>query len=157
MSRLEGNERWQSKMLLAEHQEQYERRGQANPAGQPTAEELTLIRDYVLLPHLLVMVQKSIQDMENSAGMLKRLYLAAAQVLLSRISEDMYSLKRELARRNIRIVGDEQVDLVLYHRFICRGYEDRFGMVREVMKAQISIRLTKYVADLTEVLRQQAP
>ncbi|UUZ95806.1 hypothetical protein LJK87_16195 [Paenibacillus sp. P25] len=58
MSKLDGNERWKSKMVLTEHVEGYERRNEPKNQGRPTGEELTMVRDYVLLPLLLTMVQK---------------------------------------------------------------------------------------------------
>ncbi|CAH0120128.1 MULTISPECIES: hypothetical protein [unclassified Paenibacillus] len=149
MSKLDGNERWKSKMLLTEHQEQYEHRHDAkNSRKRPTEDELIMIRDCILLPYMLSMVQKSIEDIENRSNLLKQLYLTAGRVLMNRISADLYRLRRELSRRNIKIMNDEQADMVIYHRFICRGYEERFGMVRDVMRSEISIRLSKYVKEL---------
>ncbi|MFD0867578.1 MULTISPECIES: hypothetical protein [Paenibacillus] len=148
MSKLDGNERWKSKMLLTEHQEQYENRREKNSRKQPTEEEFKMIRDYILLPYMLSMVQKSIEDIENHSNLLKQLYLTAGRALMNQISTDLYSLRRELSKRNIKIISDEQADMVIYHRFICRGYEDRFGMVRDVMRAEISIRLSKYIKEL---------
>ncbi|NRS15973.1 hypothetical protein HPY28_06100 [Brevibacillus sp. HB1.2] len=149
MSKLDGNERWKSKMLLTEHQEQYENRHDAkNSHKRPTEDEFKMIRDCILLPHMLSMVQKSIEDIENHSNLLKQLYLTAGRALMSQISADLYSLRRELSKRNIKIMSDEQADMVMYHRFICRGYEDRFGMVRDVMRSEISIRLSMYIKEL---------
>lgn len=148
MTKLDGNERWNSKMLLTEHQEQYEKRGDVKKNGQPTPEELTMIRDYILLPHMLTMIQKSIDDIEHSSNLLKRFYVTAAHSIMNRISADMYDLRRELKKRNIKILGDEQEDMVFYYHFTCRGYSDRFGMVRDVIRSEISIRLAKYIQDI---------
>ncbi|MDC0760455.1 hypothetical protein POF51_07120 [Brevibacillus sp. AG] len=149
MSKLDGNERWKSKMLLTEHQEQYENRHDTkNSRKRPTEDEFKMIRDCILLPHMLSMVQKSIEDIENHSNLLKQLYLTAGRALMSQISADLYSLRRELSKRNIKIMSDEQADMVMYHRFICRGYEDRFGMVRDVMRSEISIRLSMYIKEL---------
>ncbi|MFC5702228.1 hypothetical protein ACFPVX_13075 [Cohnella faecalis] len=153
MSKLEGNERWKSKMLLTEHQEQYDDRKTIKKTGQPTPDELTMIRDYVLLPHMMTIVQKSIDDIGRSPNTLKRLYSATAQVILNRLSKDSLDLRRELSRRNIRIMSDEQVDLIVYHRFICRGYEDRLGIVREVMRAEINVRLARYIVEIGELIQ----
>mgnify|MGYP001337987013 CR=1 FL=1 len=150
MSKLDGNERWKSKMLLTEHQEQYDNRNEVKHSRRrPTEDELIMIRDSILLPYMLTMVQKSIDDIENTPNLLKQLYLAAGRAIMNRISEDLYSLRRELSRRNIKIISDEQVELIVYHRFICRGYEDRFGMVRDVMRSEISIRLSKYLKEIS--------
>ncbi|CAG7658891.1 hypothetical protein ACFQI7_27670 [Paenibacillus allorhizosphaerae] len=151
MSKLDGNERWKSKMLLTEHKEQYDNRNEAKNThlrNRPTEDELVMIRDYILLPYMLSMAQKSIDDIENSNNILKQLYLTAGRVVMDKISDDLYSLRRELSKRNIKIMGDEHVEMIVYHRFICRGYEDRFGMVRDVMRSEISIRLSKYLKEI---------
>lgn len=154
MSKLDGNERWKSKMVLTEHVEGYERRNEPKNQGRPTGEELTMVRDYVLLPLLLTMVQKAADDIKNSTNILRRPFLAYIQILMDRITKDMYALRKELSKRNIKVVNDEQIDLVIYHKIICRGYEERFGMVRDVVRSEISIRLTKYLEDMTNSLRQ---
>ncbi|KIL40479.1 hypothetical protein SD70_12915 [Gordoniibacillus kamchatkensis] len=153
MSKLDGNERWKSKMLLTEHQEQYEARNNPKKQGHPTPEELTMVRDYVLLPHMLTMIQKSIDDIRNTPNLLNRLYMTAAQVLMNKISQDMYDLKRELSRRNIKVLNDEQIDLVVYYNYSCRGYKERFAIVREVARAEISVRLTQYLEELSKLMK----
>lgn len=157
MSKLDGNERWKTKMLLTEHQEHYENRDDdRKKSSGPSSEELTLIRDYVLLPHMLTMVQKSIDDINSSTNLLKKAYSALAQEVMARISQDLYGIRREFKRRNIKILNDEQVDTVLYYHFVCRGYQDRFGMVREVMRAEISVRLTKYLKGIMDEIKASA-
>ncbi|MGG1514707.1 hypothetical protein ABE504_04795 [Paenibacillus oryzisoli] len=148
MSKLDGNERWKSKMLLTEHQEQYEQRHDLRKASRPTSEELSMIRDYILLPHMLTIVQKSMDDIEHSHNVLRQLYLAIGQILMNQISQDIYNLRRELTSRSIKLVSDEQADVIVYHRFLCRGYEDRFGMTRDVMRSEISTRLKSYMKNI---------
>lgn len=155
MSKLDGNERWKSKMALIEHIEQYEKRNEPKNQGRPTTEELTMIRDYVLLPHMLSMVEKAAEEIKHSSNILRRHFLVSAQILMEKISKDMYALRRELTKRNIKVISDEQIDLVMYHKIICRGYEERFGMVRDVIRAEISVRLTKYLDELTSLLTKK--
>ena len=44
-------------------------------------------------------------------------------------------------------------ELVHYNKIICRGYEENFGIMREVMKAEISIRLGRYMSEVTSKLK----
>lgn len=168
MSKLDGNERWKSKMLLTEHVERYDQQhaggGQSPAAAAParapkernliTTEERTMLRDYILLPHMEKMVEKSIADVENSTNILKRAYLMAGQKILDRVAQDLYLLRRELKQRNIRILNEEHADLVVYHRYFCRGYEDRFGMTRDVMRSEISVKLARYTSELAMLLKE---
>ncbi|MBW4083049.1 hypothetical protein [Paenibacillus sp. S150] len=156
MSKLDGNERWKSKMLLTEHVEQYEQKHSSSESKIITAEERLMLRDYILLPYMDKMVQKSITDVEHSTNILKRLYLMAGQHILDQITKDLYRLRRELKQRNIRVLTEEQADLVVYHHYYCRGYEERFGMTRDVMRAEISLQLTKYTSDLAALLKERS-
>lgn len=61
--------------------------------------------------------------------------------------------RRSLSKRRIRLLSDEQVDLVLYHKYICRGYEERFGIVREVMRAEISVKFSGYISKIKAIMR----
>ncbi|MCL6458581.1 MAG: hypothetical protein K6T85_11305 [Gorillibacterium sp.] len=153
MSKLDGNERWNSKMLMTEHQEQYDSRHEIKYTG-PTPEELIMLRDYILLPHLLTMVQHNKEDIDSSSLLLKKLYQIATQVLMDRISKDIYALRREFSRRSIKVFADEQEDVVYYFKYICRGYENKFGIIREVMRAELSVKLTAYLADIYAVLKE---
>ncbi|GGD79762.1 hypothetical protein [Paenibacillus nasutitermitis] len=153
MSKLDGNERWKSKMLLTEHAEQYDQKQAASAVKHLTTEERVMIRDYILLPHMEKMIQKSISDVESSSNVLKRLYLAAGHKILISVAEDYYRLRGELKKRNIRVITEEQEDMVIYHKCYYRGYEERFGMTRDVMRSEISVRLTKYTAELVARLK----
>lgn len=155
--KLDGNERWKSKMLLPEHHEQYNSRGEPKLSGRPAPEELTLVRDYILMPHMLTIIQRSLDDINRSGHLFKHVFAALLLVMMDRVSSDLHMLRRELKRRNIKVVDDEQVDLVVYHRIICRGYEERFGLVRDVMRAEISKRLAKYASDVVGKLKEKGP
>ncbi|MEF2964528.1 hypothetical protein V3851_01690 [Paenibacillus sp. M1] len=156
MSKLDENERWKSKMLLTEHAERYDDQHHPHESKIITTEELTMLRDYILLPHMMTMVQKSLADVEYSTNILKRSYYMAGRYVLDSITKDLYRLRRELKQRNIKIVNEEQADLVVYYRYYCRGYEERFGMTRDVMRSEISLRLTKYTAELGALLKEHS-
>lgn len=120
-----------------------------------TAEERTMIRDYILLPHLQSMVQKSLDDIEYSTNILKRLYLMAGQRILDQIIKDSRNLKRELKQRDIRILEIEYEDFVINHHYHCRGYQDVFGITRDAMKSEISLKLSQYISELARYLKGQ--
>jgi hypothetical protein len=120
---------------------------------QITNDELTMIRDYILMPHMLTMVQRSIDDIEQTGNPLKPLYIAVARAVMDRISADMKRIRAEFAKSKIKLLNTETVDVVYYQHFVCRGYQDRFGMIREVMKAEISVRLGRYFAEVEKQLK----
>lgn len=155
MSKLDGNERWKSKLLLTEHADQYERQDGAPRNNLITSEERVMLRDYILLPHIETMIQKSLSELEYSVTILKRSYLMAGQYIMERVIQDQHRLRREMKQRNIKILHEEQSELVVYYRYYCRGYEERFGITRDVMRSEISLRLTRYMAELGVLLKER--
>ncbi|WP_233184401.1 hypothetical protein [Paenibacillus sonchi] len=89
MSKLDGNERWKSKMLLSEHQEKYDNRNKAPQTGRITTEELTMIRDAIMFPYMLTMCDKSLQDLKNSAHLFKQLFQQVIQIIMNYITKDL--------------------------------------------------------------------
>lgn len=122
-------------------------------SGQPTTEELTLIRDYILLPHLLTMVQRNLEDIERSGGILKKLYAQSANILMDRINKDLNEVRRQLKKANIKVHDEDYTDFRLGYPYTCRGYDGKFHIMREVLKAEISVKLTTYMGELTRSLR----
>ncbi|WP_256758153.1 hypothetical protein [Cohnella sp. WQ 127256] len=143
MTKLDGNERWKGKMLLTEHQEQYQDRHNKTQ-GRATNDELTMIRDVIMYPHMLTMCDKSLQEVKRNPNLFKRFFEQFIQMVMDRISKELFALRRELKIRNIKVFDDETADGIIYHRYSCRGYEDKFGIVRETLRTEISLRLARY-------------
>lgn len=128
------------------------------PIGQMmTNLELIMVRDLILLPYIDTMVTKSMKEIEISGNVLSRAYLKTGRYIQKRIIQDVYDLRRELKKRNIRVVEDMQDDFITYNMIYFRGYQDRFGLTRDVMRTEISLRLTKYIAELGDLLKNERP
>ncbi len=148
MSKLDGNERWKSKMLLAEHQEQYQDRHNKTPTGKATIEELKLIRDSILLPHILTMAQKGLDEINGSRITLHQIMAQFMRVLMDRVSLEAFHTRRELKQKSIRVLSEETIDEIVYNRYFCRGYNEKFGMTREVMRTEIAKHISRMAKDI---------
>lgn len=155
MSKLDGNERWKTKMLLTEHKEQYEQRDINKLTGRPTMDELVMIRDYIMMPHIITMIKKCIDDMELSHIALKGVLMRCLEVIMFRVSDEYYVLKRELKNRNIKVIDGDTNDGILFFKYYCRGYEEKFGITREALRSEISVRLTSYTEEIGIQLRKE--
>ena len=153
MTKLEGNGRWGGKMLLTEHQEQYDQRDRT-VLGKATEEELRLIRESILLPHLMTMLQRSIGEISRSQISMHNVMARVMRAVLDRVGLESFNARRELKKRNIKILSDEMQDDIVYTRYLCRGYEDKFGMTREVMRAEIGKHLTKVVESILKPIKE---
>ncbi|MEK4236489.1 hypothetical protein [Paenibacillus sp. FSL H7-0714] len=153
MTKLDGNERWKTKMIMTEHVEQYEEQQREKRDNMITMEERTMVRDLILLPYIDTMVGKSLKELEHSSSILKRTFLMAGEAIQRRIVQDTYRLQKELKQRNIKMLADEQDEFITYYKIFCRGYQERFGLTRDVMRTEISLRLTKYTNELGGILK----
>lgn len=117
-------------------------------------EEREMVRDLILLPYIDTMVAKSIKEIELSGNVLSRSYILAGRYIQKRIIQEVYRLRQELKKRNIKVVEDTQDEFITYNKIYCRGYQERFGLTRDVMRTEISLRLTKYTADLGVALSE---
>jgi hypothetical protein len=160
--KLEGNGLWESsRMMLPQHKEQSLAMSIQNDTSHqlkepPTRKELEMMREYILLPVALHIVDKKILEVERSPQMLKLLYSTAAKVLAKHILEDVQKSKKVLHEQNIRVFEDTKDDSELTYRYICRGYEDRFVMTRDFMRAEISVRIGRYVRRLAGAMKETA-
>jgi hypothetical protein len=105
-----------------------------------------MIRDLIMFPHMLTMSDKSLQEVRRFPNLYKRYFEQFVQIMMDRITKEMFALRRELKARNIKVFDDETADGIIYHRYVCRGYEDKFGIVREALRSEISVRLAKYAS-----------
>ncbi|MFD2328796.1 hypothetical protein ACFSR7_05985 [Cohnella sp. GCM10020058] len=118
--------------------------------GRVDAAELEMIRDYLLLPFMITMAERALEEAERSGNLLNRLFVEAAHLLLARLSTEAARMRKEFRDRGISVHGPAQEEMkdILMLRYTVRGYEDKFGIYREVAKAQISIQFGQYMGDL---------
>ncbi|MEF2966079.1 hypothetical protein V3851_09575 [Paenibacillus sp. M1] len=124
-------------------------------AGMITMEEREMMRDYILLTHIHAMVQKSITDLKYTDNILKKTFEMCGRVIEDRVITDMKALRQTLKGNGIVIQNEEHDGFVIRYHFTCRGYQDKFSMTRDVMKAEISIKLGKYVGEIGAAIKSQ--
>ncbi|MEC0227050.1 hypothetical protein [Paenibacillus alba] len=121
-----------------------QRHQQQTQTTMPTKEELEAIRDFVLLPMLLSIVEKNKQEIERTSYSMRTIFVKAANIIQNLITNDIQAVRKLLKERNIKVFEDEMIDLNLRYNYICRGYEDKFVLVRDVARAELMRRLGKY-------------
>lgn len=112
-----------------------------------------LIRDSVVLQNLLVMLQKSGAELKIMGTLLERAYAMSQRVIEDMVVADGKANRIALKEREIKIYREEHKDLVIYYYFTCRGREERFGVTRDVLRSEISVRLGKYIAELGQAIK----
>lgn len=108
--------------------------------------ELQLIKNYLLLPIVLDMLQDNIRYLSMSSMLkFRSIYENYTQSIMDRITADLVEIRRELRKANIKIYEEEQSGGCLSCKYICRGYQSEFTMLREHVRADISVMMRKYL------------
>ena len=116
-------------------------------------DEKKMIRDLILLQHIEPMVIKSLKEMELSSNILKRACLMTGQSLYYQIKKDADQVQKELKHRNIRVIENEQEELLVNYTILCRECEEHFVLTRDLMRTEIDLRLDKYTTEVEVLLR----
>lgn len=125
------------------------------PIEATTTEELELIRDYILMPHIMTMLDDERQSIERAGGILMRAKLSVHGAILDRVLKENRAIRQELKQRGIEVYNEEyDGEFIYYYKYVVRGYDDTFPITREAMKAAIQLRLTRYVAETSQALRE---
>ncbi|SDR80889.1 hypothetical protein SAMN05444162_0091 [Paenibacillaceae bacterium GAS479] len=124
----------------------------------PESFEREMIRDYIILTHMETMLQRSLDDFRFSEDILRNLYAMAGQEVMDRITNRQREIRRELASRDIKLLMDAEPQFgafVYNYKFLYHGYHQEFGMTRDVMRSQISIKFGEIAGDLSTLLKQK--
>jgi len=158
--KLEGNGLWESsRMMLPQHKEQALSLQNSKPSLKrepPTKKELELMKDCIILPVALHIVEKNCREIELSGQTLKLLYAAAAKVLAGHIREDLQQSRKRLAEQSIRMFEEAKDDTQLTYRYVCRGYEDKLLLTKDFMRAEISLKIGRYARSLAAAIQKAA-
>jgi DNA-directed RNA polymerase beta' subunit len=113
--------------------------------SQTTDEELSLIRDWIMLPYMLTMADKKMQETQQQTQLFKRLFARGIRLVMDEITHDISDLRKELSRRQIKVWEDVKQGDILYHKYRCRGYEGQLSIMRAVLRSEISDRYGQYI------------
>ncbi|MEC0229273.1 hypothetical protein [Paenibacillus alba] len=153
--KLEKNGLWESsRMMLPQHREalQNQRNHKPAPANRPTAEDIGVIRDYVLLPLMHGMIKRKAGEIEKSSETLRTLYARVAHALAAQILADLSETKTKMMQRGIQLFEENKDDRAIHYRYLCRGYEDTLMIAKDYMRAEISVRTARYIEQLLAVV-----
>ncbi|RUS47578.1 hypothetical protein [Cohnella sp. AR92] len=115
--------------------------------GQLTADEMYLVREAILLPLILQMLDKKLKEMEWSSDTLKTLYKRSIELVIDRVLQDHIGVRKELRARRIKTWDGDNTDFALYINYNCRGYDGNFFVTHDLAKSEIGVRLGKYIQE----------
>jgi len=118
------------------------------PKNGATIEELTMIRDNILLPHMLTVCQNSLEQVERSSNAFNPYFKEFIVAVMARINKELFAIRREFSKRKIKTRDDGAQNDIIYVQYWCRGYEGSFGVARETLRTELQLRMAKYAREV---------
>ncbi|MGG3509686.1 hypothetical protein ABES58_29995 [Paenibacillus lautus] len=118
-------------------------------------DESKLVKDYILLPLLLDVV-------ENDRGILSAAALkmpAITNALIDRLQKaalaDLAQVRRNMRERGLKVYEDRKTRLGVEVEFLCRGYHHKLSMLWGLVEAEIEQRSYTYLGlDIADMRRE---
>ena len=102
----------------------------------------------MLLPILMDILEKNRKDIERSKYSLKSIYAASADALMDFVHADLVKIRKDLRELKIKVIEEDRVDDAIHYKFIYKGYEHKFSLMRFVVLNEMNMRLLKYKEQL---------
>lgn len=115
-------------------------------------EELYLLRESILLPLLIEMIETGLTNMDESKNILKRAYLMTGSYMVVLVKADLARIRRQLSTAKIVSWEKGSTKHVLVHRYVRYNEESFLTIDRKEARAELSIRLGHYTEALKNLL-----
>ena len=116
----------------------------------PSAAEKLLVKQYVLLPILLTILQRDLDAVGESSLRISLPHIRVIQRMMASVRDDLIRVRHSLGRAGIRIYTEKKNAGGVMCKFICRGYHETVSLTREDTRTEISQLAGKYSDGLTE-------
>jgi hypothetical protein len=114
-------------------------------------DELSLVRDFIILPFLLTMIDNYSKSPEKTP--FEEYKPEHFQRLLDIIHADMVKIRAGLKAAQMKVVELAPFGPTLIYEYFCRGYRAEFRLMRTLAKVEISVKLGRYKGILDNELR----
>ncbi|WP_240421922.1 hypothetical protein [Paenibacillus periandrae] len=103
-----------------------------------TEEDIQLIKDYTLLPILLDMLARDIDELKvNQDRIIYNHVIFYLQEVESSIYPELQTIKNKMREKNIKILHTHMNSLGVDVEYMVRGYIHHFKMLRSLVKAEL--------------------
>lgn len=112
--------------------------------AQPAESEKQLVRQYVLLPVLLSILQRDIDTLTQSAVKVRLPYYVVVRRIMDTIREDLSAIRKQLGLNGIRIYTEAKSQEGIRCKYVCRGYHEELFLSREVTLTALNRLAERY-------------
>ncbi|MFD0713499.1 hypothetical protein [Paenibacillus sp. GCM10027626] len=110
-----------------------------------TEGDLHLVKEYILLPILLDVLERDIKALGTVKLKMNVVYIKVLRSAQDLITADVMLIRQNMRYRGIKVYEQQRTELCIEARYLCRGYQHKFSMLWGVVKAELYKYLSKYL------------
>jgi hypothetical protein len=110
-----------------------------------TKEELKMVKEAILFPVMLDVIQNDIEKIKKVNLKLDLLLIISFQNIQDQIFNDNRALKYQLKERGIKIYEQRRTSLGIEAEYKCRGYQHHLSLLWSVISADILKKAGHYM------------
>jgi hypothetical protein len=110
-----------------------------------TEEELLFVKEFIILPVMIDVLEKDIHTMNTVGLKMPRIYISSLRMIQKTVLTRQHLLKNELRSRGIKIFEQQRTKASLQAQYQCRGYQHRMELLWDIVKAEIEVKLAAHL------------
>lgn len=111
-----------------------------------TEDDLDLVKEFILLPIILDILEKDIQALASSSLKMPTIYIPILRQTQDKITADLAILRKRFRDQGLKVYEQHRTTLGVEALYLCRGYHHKFSMLWGVVKSEIIRKLANYMA-----------
>ncbi|CAM4418131.1 hypothetical protein U9M73_08695 [Paenibacillus phoenicis] len=116
-----------------------------SPIPWQTQEEAEMIKQYVLLPLLLDVLERDQRALASASLKLPQVYKGLIRLLQNAAAADLARVRQGMREHGLKVFEERRTNLGIEARYLCRGYTYEFSMLWGLVKAELIRRLCAYL------------
>lgn len=110
-----------------------------------------MIKQYVLLPLLLDVLERDQRALASASLKLPQVYKGLIRLLQNAVAADLARVRQGMREHGLKVFEERRTNLGIEARYLCRGYTYEFSMLWGLVKAELISRLCAYLGiDVTK-------
>lgn len=106
-----------------------------------TEEETVLIRQALILPIVLDVLEHDIRVLRSSSAKMNAIYVRYLHALQDQVSLSLFQLRRRMKHQEIKVVDQRRGKEGLEAQILCRGYAHNTLLLWPVVRSEIELVL----------------
>jgi len=107
--------------------------------------DFTLVKQYILLPLALDVIDHDVRYMQISPLKMTNVYIKNLEQVQRQVHEDLVRVRKQMRAHGLKVYEEKKSKMSIDVKYICRGYHHNFGMLWSLVKSDIEELLAGYM------------